>query len=604
MTNGTMKREMSLWKVLADEMASRCSTSATLDFKTVECRVKHEGLSFLTITLPSFGKDLQRALDVGKVDRSLFQGFSWRAGLPEFLQGFLDRVFDRCGGTLLDSPCIDSIQAMRQLTLMFSKVEIPCSDAREFQAMRGFVECEQDVRKSDAELSPQLLEDFKRVSDLLFRPMLSNIEIKIYNGDIVPKHGPGATADRLRANAKYRQREWTDRLEEVFPAGENLLPNWRFYDQYDRIVHLEPGAERPVRVISVPKTQKTPRIIAIEPTCMQYMQQGLLEQFVHEVERYKYLKDFIGFLDQTPNQRLAKEGSLTGSLATLDLSEASDRVSNQLVRTMLSDFPLLNAGVDATRSRSADVPGHGVIRLAKFASMGSALCFPIEAMVFLTSVFVGIEQELNVPLTLKRIKRFRGKVRIFGDDIIVPENYVHSAVRSLEAFGARVGTDKSFWTGKFRESCGKEYYDGHDVSIVKVRDRLPAQRTDATGVISLVSLRNQHYWAGNWKTASYLDDEIRDLIKHFPVVLPTSPVLGRESVLGFETQRVHEHLHTPLVKGYVVSSRPPINRLDDSGALLKFMLKRGGLPSVDSMHLERSGRPQAVNIKLRWARSD
>jgi len=571
-----------------------------MDIKTVQGRTKHEGLSFLTITLPSFGKDFQKSLDQGMVAHDMFQGFSWHAGLPRFLGGFLELVFDRDSGVLLNEPNIEAILAIRQLTLIFGKILLPCSDAREQESMSDYVQCDREVAAVDSRLSPEDHSEFFRMSQLLFRDLFVQIDRKIDLLELVPKHGPGATADGYRGNGKYRNNTWTDRLEEYFPSGDFLFPSARYVSE-EAVHHLEPGEEMPVKVISVPKTQKTPRIIAIEPTCMQYAQQAMLEAIIQGVDE-SYLVNFIGTGDQVPNQLLAQKGSLTGSLATLDLSEASDRVSNQLVRTMLSNNPLMLGAVEACRSRKADVPGHGVIRLSKFASMGSALCFPIEAMVFLTLAFLGLEQELNTRFTKRTdILRYLGEVRIYGDDIIVPSDSVHSVVHTLEHFGARVGMAKSFWTGRFRESCGKEYYEGHDVSIVKVRRILPYTRKCVPEVISAVSLRNQLYKAGCWKTVRWLDRYIMERIRIFPYVDDSSSVLGRYSFLGYETQRECEKLHRPLVKGYVVSSRLPSDPLDGPSALLKCLLKRGNQPFADSRHLERAGRPRRVDIKPRWA---
>jgi hypothetical protein len=572
-----------------------------MDIKTVQGRSKHEGLSFLTITLSSFGKDFQKSLDQGIVDRNSFQGFSWRAGLPQFLGGFLDLVFDRTSGVLLKSPDIDAILSIRQLTLIFGKILLPCTSAREAESMSSYIQCDKEVKYCDANLDSLDLKEFERMSQLLFRDIFSKIDSDIYYGNHIPKHGPGATADKLRGNAKYNCRLWTDRLEKYFPSGDFLFPSLSHYvESYDDVHHLEPGEEIPVKVISVPKTQKTPRIIAVEPTCMQYAQQAVLERIVEETDS-SFLSQFIGFDDQLPNQQLAQDGSFTGSTATLDLSDASDRVSNQLVLAMMKNHPHLREAIQACRSRKADVPGHGVLRLAKFASMGSALCFPIEAMVFLTLVFLGLEQELNTRFTRKsELLEFSGRVRIYGDDIIIPTDMVHSVIGSLEHFGARVGPSKSFWIGKFRESCGKEYYDGFDVSIVKVRRVFPSSLKHAPEVISLVSLRNQLYLAGYWATVKWLDSKIKKMIYHFPFVSESSSALGRISFLGYETQKECKYLHAPLVKAYVVTSRPPSDPLDGPGALLKFFLKRGGQPSVDRKHLERAGRPRAVDIKPRW----
>lgn len=568
-----MKSLMSLWSKMAEESAILCRTSATADVKTVNRRVENEGLSFLTITLPDFGKAIQKWLDQGQV--GIHTSFKTGSGsFPLFLGGFFNRVFDRRTGVLLDDPCIDSIIALRQLTLAFGKIAFPCSDARERKAMRKFIECEQDVRQADMELSERDLSEFQRISDLLFRNVFTQMDRDVYYGELLPKHGPGAVADGLTSNGKYLSRSWTRRLEESgFHSHEYLIPNLHFREVLDEIDVLEPGSETPVKVISVPKTLKTPRIIAVEPTCMQYTQQALLRCFLVAYKRDELLCSLIGFDDQVPNQELALRGSSDGRTATLDLSDASDRVSNQLVRRMVSRWPHLLRAIDATRSRRAEVPGHGIVRLSKYASMGSALCFPVEAMVFTTLIFLGIQKSLNTTLTRKDISSFRDSVRVYGDDLIVPVDHVHTIVQTLEHFGARVGLDKSFWTGRFRESCGKEYFMGQDVSIVRVRQALPYTIADATGVIATVSLRNQFYLAGYWRTSRWLDKNIVKVIKHFPYVSPTSPVLGRVSALGYETQRLHPTLHSPQVRGYVVQAKAPSDELGGIGALLKCLLK-------------------------------
>nr|QDH91361.1 MAG: RNA-dependent RNA polymerase [Leviviridae sp.] len=628
-----MKSLMSLWSRLAEESASQCSTSAREDINTVLMRVEHEGLSFLTITLPDYGKAIRKWLDQGQV--TIHSSFRKERGgeLPLFLGGFLSRVFDRNSGVLLDDPCIDSIRALQQLTLLFSKIQLACSPARLRRAVVKYIECEQEIRGFDSSLSKRDLHEFVEMSNLLYGPLFTKVDREIYYGKAIPKHGPGSTADGLSGNSKFRQRFWTTRLEQAgLSAGENLLPNMRYYSQLEGVDFLEPGSEVPVKVTLVPKTLKTPRVIAMEPTCMQYMQQAVLRSFLEHFYQDDFLTKVIGFDDQLPNQELARQGSLDQRVATLDLSDASDRVSNQLVRAMFRRWPHLHEAVDSTRSRRAVLPGGDVIRLSKFASMGSALCFPIEAMVFTTLIFVGIQRSLNTTLSRKDLDiRFSDSVRVYGDDLIVPVDQVTSVVRTLEHFGARVGTSKSFWTGKYRESCGKEYFNGHDISIVRVRQVFPARRQDVTEVVSLVSLRNQLYMSGYWKTCDWLDGILKGLLNHFPTVLPTSSVLGRVSFLGYQTDKVHPDLHSPLVKGYVTKAKPPSDLLDGTAALLKCLLKLDidahtrdenpwhqpdtqpspGIPypdngdywvppRVSSNHLERSGRPKSSYMKLGW----
>nr|QDH88630.1 MAG: RNA-dependent RNA polymerase [Leviviridae sp.] len=632
-----MKSLMSLWSRMAEESAIQCCTSTRRDINTVAVRVEHEGLSFLTITLPDLGKAIQKWLDQGRV--TSHPAFSNERGgsLPRFLGGFFSRVFDRRSGLLLDDPCTDSIHALRQLTLMFGKMELKCSPARELKAVTNYIECEQEVRLFDNKLTKSDLSEFVRMSDMLYGRIFAQVDRDVYLGRNVPRHGPGSTADGLKGNQKFMQVVWTERLENAgLAAGENLLPNWRFYDQLGGVDFLEPGAEVPVKVTLVPKTLKTPRVIAMEPTCMQYMQQAVLHRLLAYLGKDDFLARVIGFDDQVPNQELARRGSIDNRTATLDLSDASDRVSNQLVRSMLHRWPHLFGAVDATRSRRAELPSGEVIRLAKFASMGSALCFPIEAMVFTTLIFMGIQRSLNTPLSRKDLKRYAASVRVFGDDLIVPRDHVLSVVNLLEHFGARVGADKSFWTGKFRESCGREYFNGRDVSIVRVRQEFPTQRKDVEEVISLVAFRNQLYMSGYWMTVKWLDGILGKLLTHFPTIQPSSSLLGRVSFLAedtnmFSDERLHPSLHTPIVKGYVVKAKPPRDPLEGTGALLKCLMKlarEGSLrdlipcsypnisidglaaverapaevkvPSVHTKHLERFGRPRSISMKLGW----
>jgi len=584
-----------------NDLGTRCGISTTRDLKTITRRVECEGISFLTITLSNFGSDLQKGLDQGYVDHNLFRSFRFQRGLPQLFGGFLDLIFDRNSGRLLDAPSIEAIRSLRQISLMWSKILIECSEERINAAFDKYIQCEKDIRKNDGLLTETSKEAFSRISGLLFADMFSKVDLAIYRGEHLPKHGSGATAERILGNQKYVHRTWPSRLEEYFPAGEYIIPNWSFFEELSAVRYLEPGSEIPVRVITVPKTLKTPRIIAIEPVAMQYAQQSILEQFESGVREDNLLRHLVNWESQLPNQQMALRGSLDGSLATLDLSEASDRVSNQHVRLLLKNHPHLARAVEACRSRKADVPGYGVVRLAKFASMGSALCFPIESFVFITLVFMGIQNALNRPLVRSDVKRLIGQVRTYGDDIIVPQEYAISVSQVLTDFGLKVNENKSYWTGKFRESCGKDYYAGYDVSVVRMRREFPTNRGHVDEIVSAVSFRNQLFTAGFDGAVDYLDERIKKLIP-FPKVAPTSQVLGRWSHDGYSVQRMHPQLQVPLVRGAVVEHTLPIDKLDGYGALMKYFLKRGDQPFLDSKHLQRAGRPSSVRIKTRWSK--
>ncbi len=605
---------MLIWMELAKELGERCSVSTHRDIKTVADRSKTEGSSYLTITLPLLGKAFDKALDLGQSDPSLFTGFQCRGRTPKFLGEFFDLVFDRASGVVLDEPSASAIVAIRQLTRLASKVALDCSERSKREAFRGFVKTDEELEVAIESLSLEEIQAFGRMARRVFGDVLAGLDNLHSSGELTPRHGPGSTADRLLGNEKYdlRRAKWHWRLEHGgFHSVDFLLPNARYWKTLARVPFLKPENEPPVKVTAVPKTPATPRIISLEPVCMQYTQQAVLAAMKQLVRDDGLVSQFLNVDDQSPNRIMARKGSMTGQLATIDLSEASDRVAAELVYEMASYSPSVIDALFATRSTHARVPGHGVIHLTKYASMGSALCFMVEQMVFLTIIFMSIEKQEGRQLSRKDLKALSGKVRVFGDDIIVPTDYAVSVMQALETYGLKVNLTKSFWEGYFRESCGKEYFRGYDVSVVKLRTLPPASTTDATEVVSLVSFRNQLDNAGYVTTVEKIDEYLLEVLNgHFPWVRETSPVLGRVDHYSdfYEVAKVSTTTHVPLVRGYMTRSDIPVNRLDGSDALLKVFLKGSSalyeeLPldhifTVDKRHLERSGRPRVVGIKL------
>lgn len=597
-----MKSLLELFAVVTQECGDLCCTSTQRDLETVHARVEHEGLSFLTITLPTFCRDFEFCLDKGSVESHDFDGFRRRGKLPAFLSGFLAQVFDPETGALLSVPCTEAIRCVRQITLFASKVNLDCTDTRVRAAYLQYIQTELDVCAWEWTIGRDRLMAFSRMANFLFARLFSGMDYDIHYGRLVPSHGPGSTADGLKGNLKFTQHQWPSRLDQYFPASDFLIGSYRHWEDLDGIEVVSPRDEMPVKVITVPKTQKTPRIIAMEPTCMMYAQQALRRSYMDHWAKDPVLSSMIGFDDQSANQRMARSGSITGDLATLDLSEASDRVSNLLVTYMMRHFPHVEGAVQACRSTRADVPGFGIVSLSKFASMGSSLTFPIEASVFLTLVMMGVEDALGRSLNRKDLFDLRGSVRIYGDDIVVPTEYVPFVVDRLVEFNLVVNDRKSFWNGKFRESCGAEYYAGDDVTVFRYRYLYPDNEPSPADVERLVALRNNAYRRGFWSTAREIDRMVERVLPAFPVVLETSTVLGRHSFLGYEVERIGGRYQSPQVRGVVLSRVKPSSYLDDDSALLKVFLDTyGSLQPTFEGHLERAGRPVSVNMKTRWA---
>lgn len=611
-----MKSPITLLVNVIRESGDICSVDTTKDIETVLRRFEQQGWTYLASTLPEFEAGLVQALAASQVTPDLFLNFKMRQNLPVFLGGFMELLFDRETGIILDDIDSEVIRCVRQISLLFKKIEIPPREGARQRAYDDYVKCDMEVR----EWERRALEDnsmryelsrFKHLSFILFSRVFTQVDNEVANFAIIPHHGPGATADKKIANAKFEYDEWTDELEAVFPFWRHCTPKGYNSERLSRVDFREPGRQRPARLTDVPKTHNTPRIISIEPSYMQYMQQGISDALKRGVDR-SYLYNLISTEFQQPNQLLAQKGSLDGTLATLDLSEASDRVSSLLVKIMFEQFPHLDDAVWATRSKQVEVPGYGVIDLAKFASMGSALCFPVEVMVFLTVVLLGIEDAYDIRFKSGRhVSAYTDRVRVYGDDIIVPSDAAVHVRKKLELFGFKVNRSKSFWTGKFRESCGKEFFLANDVTVARVRREFPQTRADVSKLVSLVDLRNQLYERGFWSTVKWMDSEIESLIP-FPAVSETSSVLGRRSFLPILGDWVGGKLQRPMVLGAVVRYRQRKSTISDEAALMKCLgFKEPGEPygplnpvQTERDHLMVGGRPDTSSISIRKAYAD
>lgn len=212
------------------------------------------------------------------------------------------------------------------------------------------------------------------------------------------------------------------------------------------------------RLTTVPKNEETDRTIAIEPSGNMLLQLAVGE-YITDVLRS------IGLdinCQQPLNKALAKQGSIDGSFATIDLKSASDMISIPLARLLLPDA-LFNA-LMRFRSSWTEIDGHGLVKLNMLSTMGNGFTFPIMTLIF-TSLVYANRLSLGGPSKYIDWKR----TAVFGDDIIVPSAEALSLIKVLEGAGFIVNHDKSFLDGPFRESCGGDFYEGYDVTPVYIK---------------------------------------------------------------------------------------------------------------------------------------
>ena len=206
-------------------------------------------------------------------------------------------------------------------------------------------------------------------------------------------------------------------------------------------------------VFTVPKSNAIDRAAAKEPDLNMYVQKFYGDHIRNRLRRFG-----IDLNDQGRNRDLARQGSITGDLATLDLSSASDSITRILMLEVLP--PAWFDVLDRSRSRWTNV--NGVYRqLHMFSTMGNGFTFELESLLFFAVTRVTLNM-LNI----------QGTIGIYGDDIICPTSAAHEVVSNLEYIGFRTNIDKSFIEGRFRESCGGHYYKGRDVTPFYIRSPL------------------------------------------------------------------------------------------------------------------------------------
>jgi hypothetical protein len=354
---------------------------------------------------------------------------------------------------------------------------------------------------------------------------------------------------------------------------------------------------------------KSPRVIAIEPVWNQFTQQALMRELVGSIETDKVLAGQINFSNQLINRNLAFESSMSRVNATIDLSEASDRVHPAVVIGMMRNRTTLSRLIFACRSERAKLPSGKVIPLSKFASQGSALCFPVEAMVFYGILVTALIKHRKLRLNPTSIQLVARTVYVYGDDIVVPTSEVQVACEALEAAGLKVNYKKSFSSGFFRESCGMDAFMGVNVTPVYIRQPVPTSKRDASEVASAISSANLFYKKGYWKTAQHLRDIVEAAIGVVPHVHSTSPVSGWFSFRGrMDHMKWSNDNHRLIVRGPKIVEKKVSDPLDGYNALHKWSISRTGMYDIlgtpnplDVDSFVRSVARGKLRLNFRWS---
>lgn len=222
-------------------------------------------------------------------------------------------------------------------------------------------------------------------------------------------------------------------------------------------VHIELGN----RLMFVPKNSKIDRAICVEPHTNIFLQKGIGKYIRQRLARFGLDLDNQASM----NASFAARGSIYGNYATIDLSSASDTISNLLVLELLPLpwFELL----DKARSHYTRLPEGEWIYNEKFSSMGNGFTFELESLIFWSlAEAVRLVDDPNC-----------GSTMTFGDDIIVPTCISDRLVGLLTYLGFSTNVEKTFTQGFFRESCGHDYLCGVNIRPFFIKE-LPRYETD------------------------------------------------------------------------------------------------------------------------------
>jgi hypothetical protein len=534
------------------------------DRQTIASLVEHRGISSLMMDLPELDSWLLSGLRSGHLLPSgpLSKRVSKTVRVPRLLSGLWLLVFDKYG-ILRSEPDVNAIMFIRQVSCLVKSLELKCSPDRISNTVGEYYDIESELRQSDILWSDDVFDDFNIGHTLHFRDCMddavpdngtesiSELELRkdvdrlqkfcdsvsCALGEYRPydftnevgmastnrrylSHGRGAVSDQRRDGNRYHFPSWNDRLQQMFPF--DAFASYSFEEPTEQVQWNKVPVSK---LIAVPKNLSKPRLIASETVSNQWCQQVTLKWMVERFNKTS-LRRFIDLSDQGKSQALVASSSVDGSLATVDLSSASDRLSCWAIERAFRKNKTFLMALQSHRTpfiRDA-ITNRDDISLKKFASQGTAVTFPVQTLFFLCCVAAALGCT-----KLRQLDKFAGQVRVYGDDIILPVHGYERLVALLNYLQLKVNERKSFSTGNFRESCGMDCYSGYDITPVKPK-QLVSRGPESQ--LSLIDSSNNLFKKGFWSTSECLRSIAIDERLTLPIVGMDSGVKGWASFCG------------------------------------------------------------------------
>jgi len=281
-------------------------------------------------------------------------------------------------------------------------------------------------------------------------------------------------------------------LLQVYLNWADEHPTWSQAESNRRRLYGDCVAVQGSSLKFVPKDIRESRTIAVEPSLNMYFQLGLGNLLSKRVNTFFGI-DFA--IQPFWNREAACIGSVNGSLepaissvhsfnwgcglATIDLKSASDSLGLKMLEWALPEdfFRVLTR----LRSPVASLPDGTSVELNMVSTMGNGFTFPLETMLFSCVVCAAIRSFGLIPIRPSSNGTFSAPVGnpqewgVFGDDLVVHPDIAPRVLRLLGLLGFEVNSSKSFIKGPFRESCGCDFYRGHDIRAFFVKRALDSR---------------------------------------------------------------------------------------------------------------------------------
>lgn len=271
--------------------------------------------------------------------------------------------------------------------------------------------------------------------------------------------GPGASqgADASSMVTKLFTGPITYYDASLIPVYRAAIAKSGLYAAAERLRYDKFGfrLSRGVKIFYAKKNAEISRVCGTESTLGMLFQKAI--GAFHEFRINWYFGISLSTQPQL-NSELARLGSIDGSFGTIDSVSASDSISTALIRDSYPNA-FLKGVMMRSRAERAIFPDGSEEQLNMISTMGNGFTFPLQTLIF-SSAVRSVYQLMNIdergPTGIKQWG-------VFGDDIVVRRDAYEFLIKMLTKLGFTVNVGKSFNTGPFRESCGTDWFRGHDV---------------------------------------------------------------------------------------------------------------------------------------------